>query len=141
LLIVDQAFIVLLVSKPFAVFSLILIVLSGCAAGPRWPERAEDPYPWPKGANARDILDERFVKASRNSLGDEADIAGIKEAVVRHMKTERSGIGEIRWLSPKLVMATAGRYSGSQIAARYYYVAQKRNDRWEIVTYYMVSYS
>ncbi len=121
-----------------SILSLTVFVLITSAAEYKWPERDADPYPWPKGEGSQKLLNERWAKASKKSLGTDEDAAAIKKAITAHIKGKRARVREIRWLSPTLVMATASWYSGPEASAGYYYVVQKPNETWEILTYYML---
>jgi outer membrane murein-binding lipoprotein Lpp len=134
-----------------SLLTFISVLLAGCAAPPhpqatapalqpaissspniQWPPRGDDPYPWAKGEDAYEILQERYVKASEKALGADADVSAVRSVIVKHMKQEENTVREIRWLSPTLVMAFAhSRY------ASYWYIVEKRKDTWQVLTYYM----
>src|SRR5262245_60309552 len=124
-----------------AIISVPAAKLMAAAAEYKWPARGEDPYPWPKGADAHKVLSERWTKASKKPLGTDADTGAIKKGIIAHIREKNADVREVRWLSPTLAMASAGWYSGPLASASYYYVVQKSKDKWEIVTYYMLSVS
>lgn len=111
-------------------------VFLGCCAlavDLTWPERGSDPYPWPKPKGSGKIVDDRFAHASTNSLGTTNDIAAVKRAITKNLKPREVEVREIRWLYPTSVMA----YTRTQFAA-FYYVTEKKQDEWKILTYYML---
>jgi len=110
----------------------MLFFFSLCtAAEMSWPERGADPYPWPKGGSK--MLHDRFTQASTNSLGSIAELEAIKKAIVTQKAPQKVEVRDIHWLSPTSVMA----YTRTEIAA-FYYIAEKKKDKWEILTYYML---
>ena len=115
------------------------LAISTFATDYQWPQRAAGPYPWPEGKDAQTTLSERFTRASQKTLGSEADIAAIKKAILDHLHTasKKLAVHEIRWLSATLVMADAGWYSSPEASADYFYVVEKKKDKWQIVTYYL----
>src|ERR1039457_234314 len=119
--------------KRFTAFWLFALVLSVNAADYQWPEREHE---WPKGKDAHKILEERFAKASKKALGSDTDIAAIKKLVLGHITQPKPSVNEIRWLSPTLVMVDASWYEGPLASAEYYYVVEKKKDKWDVVTYY-----
>jgi len=98
-----------------------------------WPERDSEPHPWPRPKEAVALLDERFASASSDALGSAADVADIDGAIVAQQPARDMDIREIRWLSRTLVIA----YVRIPNAA-YYYVVEKTDDRWNVVTYYLI---
>jgi len=134
-----------------SLFTIISALLVGCACSShpqaaatalhlvfssspdlQWPQRGEDPYPWAKGENAEKILYERYTNASKEALGSDADFSAVRRVIVDHMKKEGSTVREIRWLSPTLVMSLVN----SRFAI-YWYIVEKKNDTWQVLTYYM----
>ena len=120
---------------------LFLFVVSVLATDYKWPERGKDPYPWPQGKDGTKILQDRFEQASKKTLGGEKDIEVIKKAALAHMKNPKSSVDEIRWLSPMLVMVHTSWYTSPLAAASYFYILEKKNDKWEISTYYLLAIS
>lgn len=94
-----------------------------------WPERGT----WPKDKGASKLLDDRFALASTNSLGTATDIVAIKKVIVTHKEKQEIEIHQIRWLNASLVMAFVRTES-----AAFYYVVEKKTNKWELVTYYML---
>jgi hypothetical protein len=121
--------------KRFTTFLLFALVLSVYAADYQWPERDDES---PKGKDAYKILEDRFAKASKKALGSDIDIAAIKKLVLGHITQSKPRVNEIRWLSPTLVMVDASWYEGPTASAGYYYVVEKKNGKWDVVTYYML---
>lgn len=103
-----------------------------------WPEHKAGAYPWVKDEVGRLLLSKRWHSASKKSLGTKADIASIREVVVRHMKMPKAEVHEIGWLSSSLVMVSASWYEGSLAAAGYTYVLRKEKDGWIVLAYYMM---
>jgi hypothetical protein len=104
---------------------------TGAASGElSWPDRETNGLAWPKPIGAAKIIHDRFLSASTNALGSVADIEAIKSAIVA--AKPRGRVEEIRWLSPRLVIAKV-----RLMESGYYYVAQKKKDEWEILTYYL----
>ena len=118
------------------IFALALPVF---ATDYQWPERGSEPYPNPKGKDAHKVLDARWAKSSKKALGSDADITAIKKLVLGRITQSKPTVNEIRWLSPKLVMVDASWYEGPEAAAGYFYVVEKKKDKWEIVAYYMLN--
>jgi hypothetical protein len=117
---------------------ILALGLSVFATDYQWPGRHSDTYPYPEGKDAQKIIEDRFAKASKKALGGDADIAAIKKLVLSRITQSQPSVNEIRWLSSTLVMVDASWYEGPLGAAGYYYVVEKKKDKWEIVTYYML---
>ena len=124
-------------SARFALFLTagVAFLLAWCthAADLTWPERDRDPYPWPKPNEAGKIIRDRFANASTNALGTTNDVITVKKAITEHLKPQQVEVRELRWLSPILVMA----YTRTKSAA-FYYVTEKKNGKWDVITYYML---
>ena len=121
----------------FRVTVVCFIALAAFSADYQWPATKDGG--WPKDKDARKTLDDRFDKASKKSLGTDADTAEIKRAILVHMAGyTKPAVGEIRWLSTTLVMAKAGWYSGPEGAGTFYYVVEKKDAKWQIVTHYLL---
>jgi hypothetical protein len=129
--------------KKCSIMLLWLLAFAGSvvAADYKWPERGKDPYPWPQGTNATKILRVRFEQASKKTLGNEKDAEEIKQITLAHMKNPKASVNEIRWLSPALVMAHTSWYTSPEAAASYFYVLEKKKDKWEVLTYYLLAIS
>jgi hypothetical protein len=108
----------------------LLMALAAEGGDPSWPDWETNGLAWPKPDGAGKIIGDRFRSASAKALGSTADIEAIKSAIVA--ARPRGKVMEIRWLSPRLVMAKL-RFPESS----YYYVVQKRKEQWEILTYYL----
>ncbi len=98
-----------------------------------WPQRADEPHPWPSPKDAAGQLTDRFESADRNALGSTNDVAAIYQAIAGQRAPTEVDVREVRWLSPTLVMA----YTRTRTAA-YYYVLEKKSGSWGIVTYYLI---
>ena len=110
-----------------AVGIAFLLAHCGYAAEFSWPKQGSDPKALWK------IIDERYAKASTNSLGTAGDIAAIKQAIAADAQPQIVEVREIRWLSPSVIMA----FTRTQSAA-YYYVSEQKNGKWGIVTHYQI---
>lgn len=97
---------------------------------------------WPQGTNSYLMLRHWFYRGSRKPLGIDADTATIKKAILVDMTgSNNPSVGEIRWLSPTLVMATAGWYSSPMAAGSYYYILEKNESGWKIIAHYLIAIS
>jgi len=105
----------------------------------KWPDRDADPYPWPKPKSAFDLLNARFEKASRIPLGTAEDVAAICEAIHSNKRQSSPFVKEVRWLSPTVVMASAGTPYFSLSGSDFYYVLTLRGKTWRVLTYYMLA--
>lgn len=103
-----------------------------------WPPRQEHPRPYAEGTNAEQILHDRFVRASKASLGTPADRTEIKEAILADINGTGAAVSKIHWFSPELVMAQVGWYPGLLGPVDYYYVVQKKDGKWRVLIYYML---
>lgn len=112
---------------------VLLVALCVHAAGFTWPAHDSDPCPWPKPKDAGRIIRDRFAQASTNALGTTNDSIAVKKRIVEHVKPQQVEVRELRWLSPILVMA----YTRTESAA-FYYVTEKKNGKWDVITYYML---
>ena len=124
----------------FSVIAVCFIALAAFSADYQWP--ATRGGGWPKEADAQKILDDRFDKSSKQSLGSDTDTAAIKKAILADMvQPTGASVSEVRWLSPTLVMAKAGWHSGSLDRGTFYYVVEKKDADWKIVTHYLLAIS
>jgi hypothetical protein len=106
-----------------------------------WPEHTAGPYPCPKNDVGRLLVQKRWQRASKTSLGLKEDLDTIGAAVVRHMNHPGGKVDEIRWLTPTLVMISCSWYTAPLAAASYTYVLQKDDSGWAVLAYYMDSIS
>jgi hypothetical protein len=120
---------------------LLAFAVSVFATDYKWPERGKDPYPWPQGKDAAKILRVRFEQASKTTFGNKKDVEQIKQLTLAHMKNPKSSVDEIRWLSPVLVIVHSSWYTSPEAAASYFYVLDKKGDKWEVLTYYLLMIS
>ena len=119
---------------------ICFIALAAFSADYQWPATREGG--WPKDKDAQKTLDDRFDSASKRSLGSDTDIAAIKKAILTDMaQPTGASVSEIRWLSPTLVMVKAGWYSDPLSRGHYYYVVEKKEADWKIVTHYLLAIS
>ena len=124
----------------FKVIAICFIALAAFPADYQWP--ATRGGGWPKDKDAQKTLDDRFDKASKKSLGSDTDIAAIKKAILADMvQPTGASVSEVRWLSPTLVMAKAGWHSGPLDRGYLYYVVEKKEANWKIVTHYLLAIS
>jgi len=77
-----------------------------------WPKHGADPYAYIEDDIGQLLLTKRWESASKVPLGTEEDIVAICAAVVLCNQLPRAEAYEIRWLSPALVMVSAGYYIG-----------------------------
>jgi hypothetical protein len=98
------------------------------AADLSWPE-AED-IGWPKPRSAAQVIQDRFAKASTNAMGTALDIAAVKSAILVAKPAGR--VEGIRWLSSSLVMA---KVRSPEVS--WYYVVEKKKDKWMVLTRYL----
>lgn len=102
-----------------------------------WPRSKEGPYSWPEDDAGRQLLSERWRAVSRVPLGTKEDIRSICAVVLRHSALPETSVDGIGWLSPTLVMVSAGWYRGPLAAASYTYVLQKEEQGWTLVVCYL----
>ena len=103
-----------------------------------WPPRGEDPYPWPQGDSASELLAKRWSSATTATLGKPADDRAIRKAVTSHIKHPKAIIGEVRWMDASKVMVSASWYDGPLASAGYTYVLKKdARGEWRVLTYFM----
>lgn len=106
-----------------------------------WPEHKSEKSPWPKDTAAWTYLGKRWKHGSETSMGSEADLKAIKEAVLHHMKHLGAKADKVRWLSPTLVMVESFWQDTPLAGASYYYVVEKTDNRWMVKTFYMTTIS
>jgi hypothetical protein len=106
-----------------------------------WPKHGADPYAYIEGDIGQLLLTKRWESASKVPLGTEEDIVAICAAVVLCNQMPRAEAYEIRWLSPALVMVSAGYYIGPLDAASYTCILQKGKNGWRVLTYYLETIS
>lgn len=78
------------------------------------------------------IVEERFKSASTKPLGSETDITAIDQAIKTSHPAWNLQVEELRWLSPSLAMARV-----RAPEAEYFYVVEKREGQWSVLTYYL----
>src|SRR5262245_60748533 len=109
---------------------LFLLTAAAIAGDLKWPDKDK------MKAEDQKTLSDRYSQASKKALGSDADIEQIRKLIVAHMKQPEATVNEIRWLSPILVMAETSWHRAPKAGAKYFYVAEKKKDTWEIKTYY-----
>ena len=103
-----------------------------------WPPRGEDPYPWPKGDAAGELIAKRWSRTTKTPLGKPTDGPAIRKVVTSHMKHPKSSVGEVRWIDASTVMVSASWHEGPLASAGYTYVLKKdARGEWQVLTYYM----
>jgi hypothetical protein len=102
-----------------------------------WPERKDDPYPFPVDDVGQLLLTKQWERASKGELGSQQNGDSIRAAVVHHMKHPQAKVGEIRWVSRTVVMVSCGWYRSPLASAGYTYVLRNTEQGWTVVAYYM----
>jgi hypothetical protein len=105
-----------------------------------WP--ATDDIGSPQGTNSFQMLHHWFNKASKKSLGTEADTTAIRKVILDTMTAYNNPqVDEIHWLSPTLIIAAAHWYTGPEGAGAFYYVLEKNGSDWKIINHYLIGVS
>ncbi len=138
--------------KPLC-FALALLSLCACASHvslrpspsdttPRpeylhWPAGGREPYAWPIGDGAHELLAARFDAASKSPLA-----AAGEEAKIRSIPLPGDArIHELRWLFPSLAVAHASWYRGPEAAASYFVVYERVDTEWRVKRCYLLAIS
>ena len=104
-----------------------------------WP--ATDEGGWSQGTNS-DMPLHWFKRASQKCLGTQEDITEIKTMILGNLKGyDNPSVGEIRWLSPTLIIADAGWYTGPLGAGSFLYILEKKGTDWKIIQHYLMGIS
>ena len=98
-----------------------------------WPEPGPDPKRWARGSLASYLLvSKRWELATKDPLGSPEDTESIRRTVTEHINDPKVSIGEIRWLSPSMVMVSSGCYDAPANAVAYLDVVAKTNSVWSL---------
>ena len=119
----------------------LAVTTVGCdnRASQRWPTPDEEPYAWMPDERSRAIIEKRWAEGSTVTLGLAGDEESIREVVLAHLNAGNTQtVEEIRWLSADEVVVEASWYTGPLASAGYFYVLQRVEGKWSIVTRYML---
>jgi hypothetical protein len=99
-----------------------------------WPPQTNEL--WPNSAENL-LLEKRWESASRKAIGSENELAAIKAAITENISGENPSVGEVRWLTQSVVLASGGWYGGPINAGTYFYVLKKIEGRWIVFRKYL----
>lgn len=112
-----------------------------------WVPLEPPPYEWPDVGvrgfvvpEGRILVWRRYKWASRGTLGTTHDLYWIKKVVLAHMQMKNGWVNDILWLTRDVVMVGCGWPLGRKASAKYRYVLEREQNKWQVVAFYNNTY-